>query len=167
LRLSAAGCDCQHKPKREEHCTLHVVAVPLGTSRGQSVHLEPGARQAQVQRGPCITKWSRLRGKLRSFRKDAARLRSHLVVILSFASLVAAQGCATQDRGTRATEQAAVADSEDDSTCRQRGTPDSEAYEVCRQQRAEARAQAAATQEQRRRDFDRTLGAGTDAQSSF
>jgi hypothetical protein len=83
------------------------------------------------------------------------------------ALLVAVQGCATQDRGMRATEQAASADGEDDATCRKRGTPDSEAYEACRRQLADARAQAASVQEQKRRDFDRTLGAGTDAQSNF
>jgi hypothetical protein len=95
-----------------------------------------------------------------------AKLRLHLV-LLALAPLVMAQGCATQDRASRAAEQAAAADSDDDSACQKRGAPDSPAYEGCRQQRADARAQAAAVQEQRRRDFDRTLGAGTDAQTSF
>ena len=87
--------------------------------------------------------------------------------LIALTLLAAVQGCATQDRAARATEEAALADSEDDATCQKRGTPDSEAYEICRQQRTDARAQAAAMQEQRRRDFDRTLGAGTDAQSNF
>jgi hypothetical protein len=87
--------------------------------------------------------------------------------LLALAPLVLAQGCATQDRASRAAEQAAAADSDDDTACQKRGAPDSPAYEVCRQQRADARAQAAAVQEQRRRDFDRTLGAGTDGQASW
>lgn len=94
-------------------------------------------------------------------------MRLQLIALTLLAPLAAVQGCATQDRASRATEQAAVADSEDDAACQKRGAPDSEVYEVCRQQRADARAQAAAVQEQRRRDFDRTLGAGTDAQSNF
>lgn len=93
-------------------------------------------------------------------------MRLHLV-LLALAPLVMAQGCATQDRASRAAEQAAAADSDDDAACQKRGAPDSPAHEGCRQQRASARAQAAAVQEQRRRDFDRTLGAGTDAQTSF
>ena len=89
------------------------------------------------------------------------------LIALTLLALAAGQGCATQDRASRAAEQAALADSEDDTACQKLGAPDSEAYEVCRQQRADARAQAAAMQEQRRREFDRTLGAGTDAQTSF
>jgi hypothetical protein len=48
-----------------------------------------------------------------------------------------------------------------------RGAPNSEAYEACRKSIAEARAQAAAVQEQKRRDFDRTLGAGTEGQNAY
>ena len=80
---------------------------------------------------------------------------------------LAVPGCATQDRAARAAEEAALADSDDDAACQKRGAPDSEAYEICRAQRADARAEAAAVQEQKRRDFDRTLGAGTDAQTNF
>lgn len=87
--------------------------------------------------------------------------------LMLLALLALTQGCATQDRAARATEQAAAAENEDDTLCRKRGAPDSEAYETCRQERADARAQAAAAQEQRRRDFDRVLGAGTDGQTSF
>lgn len=90
----------------------------------------------------------------------------HLVVLLLL-PLAASQGCATQDRAARAAEEATLADSDDDTACQKRGAPDSEAYEACRAQRADARAQAAAVQEQKRRDFDRTLGAGTDAQTNF
>jgi hypothetical protein len=90
-----------------------------------------------------------------------------LIAFMLLAPLAFAQGCATQDRAARAAEQAALAESEDDAFCRERGAPDSEAYQACRQSRADARAKAAAAQEQRRRDFDRTLGAGTDGQAGF
>lgn len=94
-------------------------------------------------------------------------LRYPLFGCLMMASLACLQGCATQDRAARAAEEAAVADSEDDATCQKRGVPGTEPYDTCREQRAEARAQAAAVQERKRRDFDRVLGAGTDAQTNF
>ena len=90
-----------------------------------------------------------------------------LIAFMLLAPLAFAQGCATQDRAARAAEQAALAESEDDAFCRKRGAPDSEAYEACRESRADARTKASAAQEQRRRDFDRTLGAGTDGQAGF
>jgi hypothetical protein len=94
-------------------------------------------------------------------------LRSRLAVFLLLAPLVAATGCATQDRTARVTEQAAVAESEDDAACQKRGAPGSEAYDACRKDLADARARAAAAQEERRRDFDRTLGAGTDGVGTY
>ena len=90
-----------------------------------------------------------------------------LIALMRLAPLATTQGCAAQDRAARAAEDAALAESEDDAFCRERGAPDSEAYEACRKGRADARAQAAAVQEQRRRDFDRTLGAGTEGQTGF
>lgn len=93
-------------------------------------------------------------------------MRFNLVFLL-LAPLVTAQGCATQDRAARTTEQAALAESEDDVACQKKGAPDSEAYEECRKAHAETRARAAAAQEERRRDFDRTLGAGTDGLSNY
>jgi hypothetical protein len=94
-------------------------------------------------------------------------VRSGLVAILLLVPLAAAPGCATQDRAARATEQAAVAESEDDAACQKKGTPGSEAYDTCRKELADARAHAAAAQEERRRDFDRTLGAGTDGVGTY
>jgi hypothetical protein len=94
-------------------------------------------------------------------------LRARLIACLLLMPLAGGQGCATQDRAARATEQAAMAESEDDAACRKKGAPDSEAYENCRKALADARAQEAAVQEERRRDFDRTLGAGTDGLSSY
>ena len=90
-----------------------------------------------------------------------------LIALMLLAPLATTQGCATQDRAARAAEDAALAESEDDAFCGERGAPDSEACEACRKGRADARAQAAAVQEQRRRDFDRTLGAGTEGQTGF
>jgi hypothetical protein len=99
--------------------------------------------------------------------KGETCLRSHLIVVLVLASLAGTQGCATQDRAARATEQAALAESEDDAACQKKGAPDSDAYDECRKALAEERARAAAAQEARRRDFDRTLGAGTDGLSNY
>jgi hypothetical protein len=76
-----------------------------------------------------------------------------------------AQGCATRNQ-TLAEEQA-TAESEDDATCRKKSGEDGAAYQTCRKALAEERAQQAAVQEQRRRDFDRVLGAGTDGMTNY
>jgi hypothetical protein len=81
-------------------------------------------------------------------------------------SAAALQACAAQDPATRAAEQAQL-ESEDDAACREKGTPDSEAYEACRQALDQMRAEQSAIREQKRRDFDRVLGAGTDGQSGY
>jgi hypothetical protein len=94
-------------------------------------------------------------------------VRFGLVAILLLVLLAAAQGCATQDRAARATEQAVAAESEDDAACQKKGAPGSEGYDACRKELADARARAAAAQEERRRDFDRTLGAGTDGVGTY
>jgi hypothetical protein len=94
-------------------------------------------------------------------------LRTRLAIFLLLAPLAVAPGCATQDRAARVTEQAAVAESEDDAACQKKGTPGSEAYDTCRKDLAETRARAAAAQEERRRDFDRTLGAGTEGVGTY
>src|SRR5918995_675897 len=49
LRLHGRGCESEQEPKGQY---FHVVAGPLGVSRARSVHLEPRARQVQVDRGP-------------------------------------------------------------------------------------------------------------------
>jgi hypothetical protein len=96
-------------------------------------------------------------------------LRSYFILIL-LAAAAAGQGCATQGQATRAAEQAAM-ESEDDAACQGKGAPESPAYDACRKElaeaRARARAQQAAIQEQKRRDFDRVLGAGTEGQSNY
>ena len=57
-------------------------------------------------------------------------------------------------------------ESEDDTACREKGAPGTPAYEACRKSLAETRAQAGAVQEQKRREFDRVLGAGTEGESN-
>ena len=93
-------------------------------------------------------------------------MRFQLAVWLLLAALAAGPGCATRDPATLAAEQEA-AEADEDAMCQRKGTPDSEAYEACRKQLADARARAAAIEEERRRDFDRTLGAGTDGLSNY
>ena len=82
------------------------------------------------------------------------------------AAAVSGLGCASQDPAARAAEHAAQ-ESEDDATCRQKGAEDSKAYADCRKGLAEANLRQSAVQEQKRRDFDRVLGAGTDGQSNY
>jgi len=93
-------------------------------------------------------------------------LRSYLIALILLVAAAAGQGCATQGQATRAAEQAAM-ESEDDAACQGKGAPESPAYDACRKELAEARAQQAAIQEQKRRDFDRVLGAGTEGQSNY
>ena len=95
-------------------------------------------------------------------------MRSYLIALSLLVAAMAGQGCATQGQATRAAQQAAM-ESEDDATCQGKGAPESPAYDACRKELAEARAwaQQAAIQEQKRRDFDRVLGAGTDGQSNY
>ena len=87
-------------------------------------------------------------------------MRLTLILLMVALSSMAGQGCASQDPAARAAEQAAM-DSEDNAACRPKGAPGSPAYDDCRKSLAEARAQQGAIQEQKRRDFDRVLGAGT------
>ena len=104
--------------------------------------------------------------KVRHIRRRNRPLRSHLIALLLFVAAASGLGCASQDPAARAAEHAAQA-SEDDATCRQKGAEDSKAYEECRKGLAEAQARQSAVQEQKRRDFDRVLGAGTDGQNSY
>jgi hypothetical protein len=78
-------------------------------------------------------------------------------LLLTFALV---QGCVTQNQAAKVAEQAA-ADSKDDAACREKSGTDKAAYEACRSRLTEARDQQDSAQEQRRRDFDRVLGAGT------
>ena len=79
---------------------------------------------------------------------------------------LAVQGCATQSDASRAAEQAA-AESEDAATCREKSGADDNAFKACRKAMAEARTEQAAVQEQKRRDFDRVLGAGTEGVNNY
>jgi hypothetical protein len=98
--------------------------------------------------------------------REQGVLRFSAFLILALFATAGAEGCATRNPASQIAEQAS-AESDDDSSCQRKGAPASQAYEACRQQLAEARAKAAAMKEERRRDFDRTLGAGTDAQTNF
>ena len=93
-------------------------------------------------------------------------MRFRLAIATWLIPLAAVQGCATQSDASRAAEQA-VAESEDAVTCRERSGDDDKAYEACREAMVEARTEKAAIQEQKRRDFDRVLGAGTDGGNSY
>jgi hypothetical protein len=77
--------------------------------------------------------------------------------------------CASQEEGMRAqlAEKQAAGEAEDEATCRAKVQPGTEAYDACRQALAAERAERAAVQEQKRRDFDRVLGAGTDGLSDY
>jgi precorrin-3B methylase len=98
-------------------------------------------------------------------KRGAKIVRLILAVLGLLMPLAAVQGCATQNEASRAEQ--AMAESEDGATCREKSGGDEEAYKACRKAMAEARAEQAAIQEQKRRDFDRVLGAGTDGQSSY
>jgi hypothetical protein len=72
-------------------------------------------------------------------------------------------GCANPD-SVQASQKAAqaAADAKDDAKCREKGlTPGTTAFDECRANLVEARAEEAAQQEQRRLEFQKTLGAGT------
>ncbi len=94
-------------------------------------------------------------------------LRYLIIALAIILSGTAGQGCASQDRAARSTEQAAADESDDAAACQKKGGPDTPAYEACRKELSEAKARAGALQEQRRRDFDRTLGAGTEGQNGY
>ena len=104
--------------------------------------------------------------KVPHIRRRNRPLRPHLIALLLFVAAASGLGCASQDPAARAAEHAAQ-ESEDNATCRQKGAEDSKAYEECRKGLAEAQARQSAVQEQKRRDFDRVLGAGTDGQNSY
>jgi hypothetical protein len=78
-----------------------------------------------------------------------------------------ALGCATNKNPESLAAEEARLESEQDAACRDKGAPSTPAYEACRKNLAEARAHQGAVQEQKRRDFDRTLGAGTEGQSGY
>ena len=84
-----------------------------------------------------------------------------IVVLLAGAGILL--GCANPEQErARKLETATADNTEDDSACREQGGgPGQEAYDKCRKALSEARAREGAIQEQKRRDFDRVLGAGT------
>jgi hypothetical protein len=93
-------------------------------------------------------------------------VRFFLIALIVLLPAMAGLGCATRDPEALAAEQA-KADSGDDEACRDKGAQGTPAFEACRKGLADARAEQAAVQEQKRRDFDRMLGAGTEGQSGY
>jgi hypothetical protein len=87
--------------------------------------------------------------------------RSVLILALIL-PLLGAAGCADREqlRAKQVADEAEAA-SADDATCRPKGAPGTKSYEDCRKELAAARAERNAVQYQKRRDFDRALGAGT------
>lgn len=77
--------------------------------------------------------------------------------------------CASQGEGMRAQQMAsqAAGEAEDEATCRAKSEPGTDLYDECRRALAATRAERAVIQEQKRRDFDRVLGAGTDGLSDY
>ena len=95
--------------------------------------------------------------------------RTALIVALLLPLVAGAAGCADREqiRAKQVADESASA-SEDDATCRPKGAPGTPAYDNCRKELAQARAERSAVQYQKRRDFDRALGAGTsDAGGSY
>ena len=88
-------------------------------------------------------------------------LKTAILILLAGVGLLL--GCANPEQErARQLETAAADNSEDDTACREQGAgPGQEAYDKCRKALSEARAREGAIQEQKRRDFDRVLGAGT------
>ena len=87
--------------------------------------------------------------------------RIHLTAALLL-SLVLLEACANPE-SVQASRQAAeaAADAKDDAKCREKGlTPGTTAFDECRASLAQAHADEAAAQEQRRLEFQKTLGAG-------
>lgn len=93
-------------------------------------------------------------------------MRFYLIASILLLSVAAAQGCATKDPAALAEEHAKM-ESDDDAACREKGAADSKAYQACRENLANARAQQSAVRYQKARDFDRVLGAGTDGQNGY
>ena len=85
-----------------------------------------------------------------------------LLTIALLLLLLGAAGCADREqiRAKQVAEEADAA-SADDASCRPKGAPGTKPYDECRQQLVQARAEKNAVQYQKRRDFDRVLGAGT------
>jgi hypothetical protein len=94
-------------------------------------------------------------------------MRFHLIVLILLLPFAGVQGCATNKNPESLAAEEARLESEEDGACRDKGAPATKAYEACRKDLAEARAQQGAVQEQKRRDFDRTLGAGTESQNGY
>ena len=169
LSLPVPRGKSEQEPKHQEHIFDHRDCAPprstlASRSRIASLQMAEAVKSKLIATPSPITK--RPKRRVRVVRKGAAGLRSHLIALLLLAPAASGLGCASQDQATKAAEHAAM-ESEDDATCRQKGAEGSPAYVDCRKSLAEAKVKQGAVQEQKRRDFDRVLGAGTDGQSNY
>ena len=77
-------------------------------------------------------------------------------------------GCADrQEIRAEGVAQEAAATAEDDAGCDAKGAPGTPEYDACRQEAAAKRAQKTEIEYQKRRYFDRVLGAGTDGVADY
>ena len=85
-----------------------------------------------------------------------------LLAITLLLPLLGVAACADREqlRAKQVAEETDAANA-DDAACRPKGAPGTEPYQSCRKELAQARAERNAVQYQKRRDFDRVLGAGT------
>jgi hypothetical protein len=99
---------------------------------------------------------------------NAPMMRRGLILALALPLGAGLAGCADREdvRAQRMADQS-TAGAADDAACRGQGAPGSAAYDSCRQDLAAQRAQKAEIQYQKRRYFDRVLGAGTDGVSEY
>ncbi|MGE5259281.1 MAG: hypothetical protein ACM3MH_00225 [Actinomycetota bacterium] len=94
--------------------------------------------------------------------RDLRIMPRTILTIALLLPMLGVAACADREQ-VRAKQMAEEADaaSADDAACRPKGAPGTEPYESCRKELAQARAERNAIQYQKRRDFDRVLGAGT------
>ena len=168
LGLHLSCRNSEEQPNDQKHICGHKIAPPRSTfavrSRLASLQMAEVVKSKLIATPSPITK--RPKRRVRVVGKGAAGLRPHLIALLLLAPAASGLGCASQDQATKAAEHAGM-ESEDDATCRQKGAAGSPAYVDCRKSLAAEKAKQGAVQEQKRRDFDRVLGAGTDGQSNY
>jgi len=94
--------------------------------------------------------------------RDLRIMPRTVLIIALILPLLGAAGCADREqiRAKQVADETEAA-SGDDAACRPKGAPGTKPYDDCRKELAAARAERSAVQYQKRRDFDRVLGAGT------
>lgn len=94
--------------------------------------------------------------------RDLRVMPKAVLIAFLLLPLFGTAGCADREqiRAKQVAEETEAA-SADDAACRPKGAPGTKPYDDCRKELAQARAERSAVQYQKRRDFDRVLGAGT------